>query len=168
MQSSYEESAQMRPKTLNHFALLLTTLALTGAAQIGASLANDPAAGDPGWVQQEEVMHQLIDGMTHYRTRIDGGVEVEYQSPDGRSAYLLEGCLYRGEWWIEENIVCFRYPELSGSQQSCFWLRQAADGIEFWDTTVPEATQPTAVTDRTAAGNAENLALDGRGDCLDL
>jgi len=143
-------------------ALLLVLAGPTAAAPL------EGAPDLPGWLQTPQEMASVIEGRTHYREREDGTTEVEYHSDDGRVAYEFDGCIVGGKWWLEDNVVCYEYPEMTGKLAHCFWLRMERGQLQYWSTTEPQATDPLAVTVDNLAGNPENLALGAGGECLDI
>lgn len=153
------------------FALSKMMLALSLPLALAASLwgADMPAAAEgPGWMQSGEEITRLVEGRTHVRERNDGQVEVEYHSPDGRVAYEYEGCLISGRWWLEQNVLCYAYPEMTGDLPHCFWLRQVRGQLEYWSVDTPQANQPIAVTTDNLPGNTQQLPLDASGRCTDI
>jgi len=151
-------------------AAALTALSLAGAALLGSAGAapQEPSADLPGWLQSAPELDAVLEGRTHYRERDDGTMEIEYHSKDGRVAYEFDGCIVAGKWWVEENVVCYAYPEMTGDMAHCFWLRMDRGQLQYWTTSEPQATQPLAVTIDNLAGNTENLALGAKGKCQDI
>jgi len=151
-------------------AAALTALTLAGAAFLstagGAPIEGAPDL--PGWLQSTKDITAVIEGRTHYREREDGTSEIEYHSQDGRVAYEFDGCIVAGKWWLEDNVVCYAYPEMTGETAHCFWLRMDRGQLQYWSTSEPQATQPLAVTIDNLAGNTENLALGAAGRCQDI
>lgn len=146
-------------------ALGLGTFLLAGSAT-AAPLEGAPNL--PGWLQTTQDLTSVIEGRTHYREREDGTTEVEFHSLDGRVAYEFDGCIIGGKWWLEDNVVCYEYPEMTGRMAHCFWLRMDRGQLQYWSTTEPQATEPLAVTVDNLAGNPANLALGAGGECLDI
>jgi len=113
-----------------------------------------------------EALEALVAGRTHYRTRADGSYEIEYHSRDGVSAYVWEGCVVYGEWWATPDEICFFYPESELQGPHCFFIERGKEGLEFWWSGNPVATEPTAVTVKDVEGNVERLPLGVSGECL--
>lgn len=113
-----------------------------------------------------EALEALVSNRTHYRTRSDGSYEIEYQSPDGISAYVWEGCVLYGEWWATADEICFFYPESELQGPHCFFIEKGEKGLEFWWSGNPFATEPTATTVKDVEGNVERLPLGVSGECL--
>lgn len=145
---------------------LLRGLVLALTLPIAAALAEDEVP-DEGWITGQETIRALISDRTQYRDRSDGTSEVEYQSPDGRSAYLWDNCIERGEWWVTESEVCFFYPDSSLQGPHCFNLKYSdKQELEFWWSGDPFSPLPTATTVKDVPGNAEYLPLGVTGECL--
>jgi len=125
-------------------------------------------AEDPGWIQSAQEIAPLVEGRTHYREREDGASEVEFHSKDGRVAYQFDGCMIAGRWWLEENVLCYAYPSMTGDMAHCFWLRMNRGQLEYWSTEQPQDGDPVAVTLDNIAGNPEHLALDADGLCQEI
>lgn len=119
-----------------------------------------------GRVTGIEALEALVRGRTHYRTRSDGSFEVEYHSTDGISAYVWEGCVIRGEWWATPEEICFFYPDNDLQGPHCFFIEKGEEGLEFWWSGNPLATEPTATTVRDIEGNSERLPVGVNGECL--
>ncbi len=113
-----------------------------------------------------EKLEELVRDRTHYRTRSDGSFEVEYHSKEGISAYVWEGCVIRGEWWATPEEICFFYPDNDLQGPHCFFIEEGENGLEFWWSGNPFATEPTATTVRDVQGNSEHLPLGVNGECL--
>jgi len=159
----------MKPNRRNRVAPLSLAAALTALSLVAAAAAPLEGAPDlPGWLQSSQDVSQMIEGRTHYRERDDGTVEIEYHSKDGRVAYEFDGCIVGGKWWVEDNVVCYTYPEMTGDMAHCFWLRMDRGQLQYWSTSDPQATQPLATTIDNLAGNTENLALGASGQCQDI
>lgn len=140
-----------------------TALLLLGVA--GASAAETEV---PGWIQSAQEIAPLVEGRTHYREREDGASEIEFHSMDGRVAYQFDGCMIAGRWWLEENVLCYAYPSMTGEMAHCFWLRMNRGQLEYWSTEEPQEGAPVATTFDNLAGNPEHLALDADGQCQEI
>ena len=135
------------------------------ALLVAFALAGTAAAEPPGWIQSPQEIVALVEGRTHHRDRFDGSQESEFHSRDGRVAYLFDGCTVAGRWWLEENVLCYAYPSVTGETAHCFWLRQVRGQLEYWSVQEPQAESPTAVTIDNLVGNPANLALGADGPC---
>ena len=155
---------------IRHLLPLAAALTLAAATFIG-SAGGAPAASPPdmpGWLQSPKDISAVIEGRTHYRDRSDGTSEIEYHTADGKVAYEFDGCIIAGKWWLEENVICYAYPEMTGDMAHCFWLRMDRGQLQYWSTAEPQATTPLAVVIDNLAGNTENLALGAGGKCQDI
>lgn len=124
-------------------------------------------AREDGWITGKEALAEIVADRTHYRDRSDGSSEIEYHTTDGRSAYLWDSCIERGQWWTTEQQVCFFYPDTALQGPHCFWVRRNdQEQLEFWWAGDPGALLPTATTVEDAAGNVERLPLDTTGECV--
>lgn len=147
-----------RPAAVLALALLLP--AAPGGSQ-------ELASSGEGWITGKAALTELVSDRTHYRDRSDGSSEVEYQAPDGRSAYLWDNCVERGQWWVTEQEVCFFYPDTALQGPHCFRVkRNGKQQIEFWWSGDPLAPLPTATTVDDRPGNAERLPLGVTGECV--
>lgn len=152
----------MRPLILSSLAAGLL------AAVVSAALAGaDDAVQKPEQITGKAALEALVSGRTQYRDRSDGTSEIEYHSPDGRSAYVWDNCIERGQWWATEDQICFFYPDTALQGPHCFWIkRNAKDQLEFWWSGDPRAPLPTATTVEDLPGNVERLPLDTTGECI--
>ncbi|MBC6416666.1 MAG: hypothetical protein GDA47_02430 [Rhodospirillales bacterium] len=147
----------------HRLALPLAAALLLTAATAGA----EPGRGE-GWLSGGSRIEEAISGTTHLRGRTDGGGgEVEYHAADGKVAYLLDGCLWSGRWWAEEDRLCYAYPSLSGETAHCFYLRDGPAGLEYWSVEDPGARQPLAWVKSVLEGNPQELAMNSGGHCED-
>ena len=126
------------------------------------------AAGEPEPVSDASAITDALKDRTFYGSYVtDGEPWTEYYSPDGRSAFVVRGCVYRGKWWAEGGRACFAYPELEGGDTSCFTMARHDDGFEF-SFVRPDGTAVLAArTNKIAAGNADRLPLDA-GACVGM
>ena len=131
-----------------------------------AAAAEEATRGDrpEGRILGESALSDLVSGATLYGDRPDGTIDIEYHHPDGRSAYWYEGCLYRGQWWAEQQQLCYVYPTTDWPGPHCFaaevwngqlYLVGAGDTL---DGLVIEITE-------RVEGNSENFPLDAEGGC---
>ncbi len=151
----------------------LTLAATAGAAILAASLTfawSSPVDADraqEGWITGQAALAALVANRTQYRDRSDGSSEIEYHSADGRSAYLWDSCIERGEWWTTEQQICFYYPDTTLQGPHCFWVRKnGQEQLEFWWAGDPGALLPTATAVKDVEGNVERLPLDVTGECV--
>ncbi len=149
------------------------TLSVTTAASLAAALViaagvalAGPGRGE-GWLSSQSEIEQAVSDATHLRSRVDGSDEVEYHSADGKVAYLWDGCLWSGTWWVEEEALCYAYPSFSGDASHCFYLREGPAGLEYWSAEDENAVQPLAWVESRLAGNAQGLAMNSGGHCQD-
>jgi hypothetical protein len=137
-------------------------LAVLLLASAGAARAADDA---PQPVGDAAAITALLHDHTFYGTYVGNKRPwMEYYAPDGRSAFWVDGCVYRGRWWASGDQACFAYPELSGGDPSCFSVAKHGTAYEF---SAPGGDPLVAIADRTAAGNAEHLPLDA-GECIGM
>lgn len=152
--------------------LKTATLPLIASALLAAALSTALAGADDAAPKTEQVtgkaaLEALVSGRTQYRDRSDGTSEIEYHSPDGRSAYVWDNCIERGQWWATDDQICFFYPDTTLQGPHCFWIkRNAKDQLEFWWSGDPGAPLPTATTIEDLPGNVEHLPLDSTGECI--
>ena len=138
-----------------------TVLALLLAAPAAARAAEDEARP----VADAAAITALLHDHTFYGTYVDSNRPwMEYYSPDGRSAFWVDGCVYRGRWWADGEQACFAYPELSARDPSCFTVAQRGAAFEF---SAAAGGMLVARADRTAQGNPEHLPLDA-GECIGM
>lgn len=147
--------------------LTLTLILALGLPPVAVSAEELASSAAEGWVTGKAALNELMSDRTHYRDRSDGSSEVEYQAPDGRSAYLWENCVERGRWWVTEQEVCFFYPDTALQGPHCFRVKRNAQAqLEFWWAGDPYAPLPTATTVDDRPGNAERLPLGVTGECV--
>lgn len=142
---------------------VLSALVLALAA--GTAAAEEAQPQPDGRILGQSALTELVNDATLYGDRSDGTLDIEYHHPDGRSAYWYEGCLYRGQWWADEQQLCYFYPTTSWPGPHCF-------AAEVWqgklymvgagDDALGQLT--IEITERTE-GNSENFPLDAEGDC---
>jgi hypothetical protein len=126
------------------------------------------AAGEPEPVTDAAAIADALRDRTFYGSYVtDGEPWTEYYAPDGRSAFAVRGCVYRGKWWAEGGQACFAYPELEGGDTSCFIMARHDDAFEFSVVRADGTSVLAARTHKIAAGNAEQLPLDA-GACVGM
>ena len=146
---------------------LLALLALILSTSLAAAEQLAVTGTEGNWITGKAALTDLMSDRTQYRDRSDGSSEVEYQSPDGRSAYLWENCVERGRWWVTDEQVCYFYPDTALQGPHCFRLRyNGQNELEFWWAGDPLAPLPTATTTEDVKGNVERLPLDVTGECV--
>ena len=126
------------------------------------------AAAEPEPLTDPAAIADSLRDRTFYGTyRADGEPWTEYCAPDGRSAFAVRGCVYRGKWWAAAGRACFSYPELDAGNISCFAIARHDEAIEFALDGADGTPVIAARTRSIAAGNSEHLPLDV-GACLGM
>lgn len=140
-------------------------LSLLLALAAGSAAAEEAAPRPDGRILGKAALVELVSGATLYGERSDGTEDIEYHHPDGRSAYWYEGCLYRGQWWADDQQLCYLYPTTDWPGPHCFaaevWqgsLFMVGGGEAALDLLSIE------ITGRTE-GNSESFPLDAEGGC---
>ena len=140
--------------------LLLAILLMAPAAHLAA----DEAAGTR--ILGDTALRAALSDRTFYG-RYEGGINwIEYYAPDGRSAYW-DGCTHDGAWWIDSDLVCFRYRGDAAGRKYCWMLYQRGSQYEFLMPVDPESDPVRAYTTDIRAGNREHLPL-GTDDCVSV
>ncbi len=147
---------------------IITAASLAAALVLAAGVALAGPGRGEGWLSSKSEIEAAVSDATHLRSRVDGSDEVEYHSADGKVAYLWDGCLWSGTWWVEEEALCYAYPSLSGDAAHCFYLRKGPAGLEYWSVDEESANQPLAWVKSKLAGNARELAMNSGGRCQDI
>jgi hypothetical protein len=134
------------------------------AALLPALAAAEEPAGER--IFGEAALQEALSGRTFYG-RYEGGIDwIEYYAPDGRSAYW-DGCTHDGDWWVADDLVCFRYRADAYGLDYC-WMVYRSDGqYEFY---IPDDGLTGSVRAYTTAvreGNREHLPLD-TDDCVSV
>lgn len=125
-------------------------------------------AGEPEPVTDAKAIADALRDRTFYGTYVtDGEPWTEYYSPDGRSAFAVRGCVYRGKWWADKERACFSYPELEGGDVSCFTMTRHDDAYEFSIDGADGMPVLAARTHSIAVGNPDKLPLDV-GACVGM
>lgn len=157
------------PRLTHALPIAVLLLAGIAVAQVGTARDGSAQAGPDrrgsGWLKSDAELRAAVSDSTHVRRRVDGSEETEYHSEDGRVAYLFDGCLWSGQWWVAEEEICYRYPELSGAMEHCFFLRDGPAGLEFWSVERTAEPRPLAVVEQLLDGNPRGLSLEAGGRC---
>jgi len=107
-------------------------------------------------------IQELLTDHTLYGRYAGGQPWTEYHSPDGRTAYRENNCVYQGHWWIASGLVCFRYDAFNEGKPACFRLYRNGDRLDFdYDRGVGIWTLNAFTVDRRP-GNPEKLPLQGQ------
>ena len=79
-------------------------------------------------------MEKLLTDQTLYGRYNPGGKPwAEYQSPEREGpAYKEENCTYAGHWWIQDDLVCYRYDFGNQGKPACFALFHQKDQLSFY------------------------------------
>jgi len=143
--------------------LLSPLLWVAAAAVVWTTLA---AATEPAGerIRGEDALQAALSDHTFYG-RYDGGIDwIEYYAPDGRSAYW-DGCTHDGSWWIDDDLVCFRYRGDAAGAAYCWMFYRRGEGYEFITPDDGYAPPGRAYTTAVVRGNREHLPLD-TDDCV--
>jgi hypothetical protein len=128
-----------------------------------AAAAEEPAGAR---VVGEAALRAVLSDRTFYGRYEDGGDWIEYYAPDGRSAYW-DGCTHDGAWWIEEDLVCFRYRGDVYGLDYCWMVYRNGGQYEFLMPDDGLSDPARAYTTAVRPGNREHLPLDA-DDCVSV
>jgi hypothetical protein len=125
-----------------------------------------PEAGSPPddqRVSQRAEMEKLLTDQTLYGRYNPGGKPwTEYQSPDGRTAYKEENCTYAGHWWIQGDLVCYRYDSFNQGKPACFALFHQKDQLSFYIPGLNGEWFLNAYTTERRPGNPDRMPVEGQ------
>jgi hypothetical protein len=142
--------------------VLILLLALLALPAIAAE-ATPPTEPD-GQLRGRQRLIDLVADRTQYGNRSDGTSDIEYHSADGRSAYWFEDCLWRGQWWATDEMICYVYPTTSWPGPHCFTVERR--GGTHWFVGVGGAVDRLEIRiTANLPGNVENFPLDQEGNC---
>jgi hypothetical protein len=112
----------------------------------------------------ESALREALSDRTFYGRYEDGIDWIEYYAPDGRSAYW-DGCTHDGDWWIDDDLVCFRYRGDAYGLNYCWMVYRSGSQYEFFIPDDGLAGAVRAYTTDIREGNREQLPLD-TDDCV--
>lgn len=144
-------------------ACLLITLMTVWLCAIPALAEDDDAQPDPeARISQPAEMKQLLTNQTLYgRYSFGGKAWAEYQAADGRTAYKEENCIYAGHWWIQDDLVCYRYEAFQNGKPACFGLFLRDNQLTFYMPGMNGTWFLNAYTIDRRAGNPDRMPVEG-------
>ena len=144
-------------------AALLIPLLTAWLFAIPPVLAEDDAQPDPAArVSQRAEMEKLLTDQTLYGRYSGGGkVWAEYQAADGRTAYKEENCIYAGHWWIQDDLVCYRYEAFQNGKPACFGLFLRDNQLTFYMPGMNGTWFLNAYTVDRRPGNPDRMPVEG-------
>ena len=134
---------------------------LIAAALPALAVAQEP---DGERILGEAALREALSGRTFYGRYEDGIDWIEYYAPDGRSAYW-DGCTHDGDWWIDDDLVCFRYRGDAYGLEYCWMVYARGGQYEFFIPDDGVSGAARAYTTAVDEGNREHLPLD-TDDCV--
>jgi hypothetical protein len=134
---------------------------LIAAALPTLAVAQEPAGER---IFGEQALREALSGRTFYGRYEDGIDWIEYYAPDGRSAYW-DGCTHDGDWWIADDLVCFRYRGDAYGVDYCWMVYSRGGQYEFFMPDDGLSGPARAYTTAVGEGNRERLPLDA-DDCV--
>jgi hypothetical protein len=137
---------------------------LVFALLAGGALAQESGGDSPGErVSDKAAIEDLLKDHTLYGRYVSGLAWSEYHSPDGRTAYRQNDCVYAGHWWVADGLVCFRYDAFNQGRPACFRLYRQGERLNFY---YPSLIGPWVLnaysTDRRP-GNPDKMPVEGQG-----
>lgn len=145
-------------------AAVLALGCLLAAPALAESTGTETEVPQDGRLTGQEALIELVAGRTQYGNRSDGTSDIEYHAPDGRSAYWYEGCLWRGQWWATEEMLCYLYPTTDWPGPHCFTVERRAGAYYFVAANDSDAPLTIRIT-ANEPGNTENFPMDAEGGC---
>ena len=135
------------------FCLLLLCLCVPALAQEG----QDNLPGER--LTDKAVIEGLLKDHTVYGRYSTGLEWSEYHSPDGRTGYRENGCVYPGHWWVADGLVCFRYDAFNQGLPACFRLYREGEKLSFYYRSAIGLWFLNAYSVDRKPGNPDNLPL---------
>ena len=136
------------------------------AAALGPGGSRRRSAGPPPddqRVSQRAEIDKLLTDQTLYGRYSPGGKPwAEYQSPDGRTAYKEENCTYAGHWWVQDDLVCYRYDSFNQGKPACFALFHQKDQLSFYIPGLNGEWFLNAYTTERRPGNPDRMPVEGQ------
>jgi len=145
-------------------AFVLPLVILAGGLSLPPASADDtPHPANRELIDNPAEIKRLLTDQTVYGRYTNGQIWTEYQSPDGRTAYEENNCIYRGHWWIAGGEVCYRYEAMENGTIFCFRLYHNGPRLDFDYELAPGDWQLNAYSIDVTPGNPEKLPLEGEG-----
>jgi hypothetical protein len=143
---------------------LLAGLALCLSAAVAPAARADEAPPDPAdRVSERQAIEKLLTDQTFYgRYNPDGKAWSEYQAPDGRTAYREENCIYAGHWWIQGDLVCYRYDAFNAGRPACFAVFRRGPQLGFYMPGADGQWLLNAYTLDRKPGNPDQMPVEGQ------
>ena len=133
--------------------LLLLCLCLPAFAQ--ESQDNPPGER----LTDKAMIEGLLKDHTVYGRYSTGPEWSEYHSPDGRTGYRENGCVYPGHWWVADGLVCFKYDAFNQGLPACFRLYREGEKLSFYFRNSIGLWFLNAYSTDRKPGNPDNLPL---------
>jgi hypothetical protein len=147
---------------VHHARVFARTLLLLVIATLAGAAAR---AEEPGQrLRGEAALREALADRTFYGRYVGGIDWIEYYAPDGRSAYW-DGCTHDGDWWIADDLICFRYRGDAAGANYCWMMFRVGEGYEFVMPDDGAGDPARAYTTDIREGNREHLPLD-TDDCV--
>ncbi len=145
------------------FPRLLALAWLVLALVSGGAVAQESGEDSPGErVSDKAAIESLLKDQTVYGRYASGLAWSEYHSPDGRTAYRENDCVYAGHWWVADGLVCFRYDAFNGGRPACFRLYRRNDRLSFYYPTRFGSWILNAYTIDRRPGNPDKMPVEGQ------
>jgi hypothetical protein len=144
------------PRLLTLAWLILTLLS-------GGALAQESGDDTRGErVSDQAAIESLLKDQTLYGHYVNGLAWSEYHSPDGRTAYRQNDCVYAGHWWVAGGLVCFRYDAFNWGRPACFRLYLKGDRLSFYYPSLFGPWILNAYSTKRLPGNPEKMPVEGQ------
>ena len=138
-------------------------LAVALVLSLSAARAEDRAPPDPSdRISDKAEIEKLIGDQTFYGRYTDGKPWAEYQSADGRTAYKEENCTYAGHWWIDNDLVCYRYDAFNEGRPAGFGVFRRGGEIGVYMRGLYGQWFLNAYTEERRSGNPDKMPLQGQ------
>ena len=143
------------------FPRLLALAWLVLALLSGGALAQESGDDSRGErVSDKAAIESLLKDETVYGRYSTGMEWTEYHSPDGRTGYRQNGCVYPGHWWVADGLVCFRYDAFNEGRPACFQLYREGEKLSFYYRSALGLWFLNAYSTDRKPGNPDRLPLD--------
>jgi len=144
------------PRLLAYALLVFVLLA-------GGAFAQESGEDSPGVrVSDKAAIEHLLKDHTLYGRYVSGLAWSEYHSPDGRTAYRQNDCVYAGHWWVADGLVCFRYDAFNQGRPACFRLYRNGDRLNFYYKSLVGPWVLNAYSTDRKPGNPDRMPVEGQ------